>query len=592
MRIESVAAQNFKSYPEFFLDIPEPGLYLITGRNKADAKIGSNGAGKSTILDALSWCLTGKTTRGLGGPSVQPWNGDVDQVEVSVDIGGKVVSRARNPIEERVDGQLVSAGTLEAEYGKFLDVCLYPQFGESFLDLTPARKLEVFDALLNIPKWEERASTAKSEASKFSVHKASLIAKKGASEAWLEHSEERLRELGNAREHTSGEFAELTERLSELKRAWSGLNERKEVMERRMERDEEELGELKHEHQRLWGEEASVGKDWNAIAEDRKAVKKKITKLDIGLKGERAEEVCPVCYSKINPDPEYVSRLRKHYEEELAEIDKDELECEGKLEEIGVKLQAVSEKLKKAKERSDAQGSVMARIREEVDVNEKEGRLASKKLDDFLSREKEEAARREEIQKSVDGYEKEIKELDEQINDTEVKLHHADYWGQGFTFIRLMVIREAVDRLTVLTNKALEKLGLKGWEVRYEKEKVTKSGSKSRKLFAFVRSPAVKEEVPWGAWSGGEAQRLRIASYIAMNDLLSSCHELNPGVEFWDEPTRHLSGDGVDGLLDYLSVRAQSAERAIFVIDHHRLEYPFDAVYEVEKNSVGESLIS
>ena len=46
----------------------------MTGRNEAEPALERNGSGKSTVWDALTWCLFGKDARGLSAGNVANWN--------------------------------------------------------------------------------------------------------------------------------------------------------------------------------------------------------------------------------------------------------------------------------------------------------------------------------------------------------------------------------------------------------------------------------------------------------------------------------------------------------------------------------------
>lgn len=70
MKFIKSVIQNFLivGYIECRLD--DKGLVLIQGENRDDSSQDSNGAGKSTIADAISWCLYGITARGETGDAV------------------------------------------------------------------------------------------------------------------------------------------------------------------------------------------------------------------------------------------------------------------------------------------------------------------------------------------------------------------------------------------------------------------------------------------------------------------------------------------------------------------------------------------
>ncbi len=61
---------NFLVIGDAEVDLHNCGLTLIEGRNEDDESANSNGAGKSSLVDALCWCLYGVTGRGVSGDAV------------------------------------------------------------------------------------------------------------------------------------------------------------------------------------------------------------------------------------------------------------------------------------------------------------------------------------------------------------------------------------------------------------------------------------------------------------------------------------------------------------------------------------------
>lgn len=70
MKIERLRAQNFLTIGEADLRLDDRGLVLLQGVNLDDTSAKSNGAGKSSIADAVCWCLYGVTAREVTGDSV------------------------------------------------------------------------------------------------------------------------------------------------------------------------------------------------------------------------------------------------------------------------------------------------------------------------------------------------------------------------------------------------------------------------------------------------------------------------------------------------------------------------------------------
>src|SRR5689334_17606157 len=79
LTFEKVVIESFKTFvgePQtFVLAKSEPGLHFIKGINKDEPDLGSNGAAKSSIFDALGWCLYGRTPDGRRTPDIVPWSG-------------------------------------------------------------------------------------------------------------------------------------------------------------------------------------------------------------------------------------------------------------------------------------------------------------------------------------------------------------------------------------------------------------------------------------------------------------------------------------------------------------------------------------
>ena len=70
MKIVSVAIENFLAIRSAYVKLEDRGLVLIQGENLDDPSSESNGSGKSSIPDAICWAIYGKTARGVTGDAV------------------------------------------------------------------------------------------------------------------------------------------------------------------------------------------------------------------------------------------------------------------------------------------------------------------------------------------------------------------------------------------------------------------------------------------------------------------------------------------------------------------------------------------
>lgn len=70
MEFSMVGVRNFLTIGSATLQLSERGLHLIQGQNDDDGSASSNGAGKSSLTDAICWALYGVTARGVKGDAV------------------------------------------------------------------------------------------------------------------------------------------------------------------------------------------------------------------------------------------------------------------------------------------------------------------------------------------------------------------------------------------------------------------------------------------------------------------------------------------------------------------------------------------
>ncbi len=82
----TLSITNYQTIESLTLDLYNQGLIFLRG---------SNGAGKSSLIEAIYWCLTGKSLRGFTGDEVIRWNANHVRVSLEVFIGDKVYTIIR-----------------------------------------------------------------------------------------------------------------------------------------------------------------------------------------------------------------------------------------------------------------------------------------------------------------------------------------------------------------------------------------------------------------------------------------------------------------------------------------------------------------
>ncbi len=103
MKFESVELYNFKVFTGrqlFNFCHGLPGLHFITGKNLVDKNLDANGVGKSSLWDAISWVLYGRTLRGARASNVCSWqvgSGCEVTLKLVVDDKSNVIFRSWSP---------------------------------------------------------------------------------------------------------------------------------------------------------------------------------------------------------------------------------------------------------------------------------------------------------------------------------------------------------------------------------------------------------------------------------------------------------------------------------------------------------------
>lgn len=97
MKINSLEISNFLAIGEIDVRLDDRGLVLVEGENQDDTSQNSNGSGKSSFPDAISWCLFGVTARGETGDKIINRTAKKGtRVSIRIDDGGTMYQIARH----------------------------------------------------------------------------------------------------------------------------------------------------------------------------------------------------------------------------------------------------------------------------------------------------------------------------------------------------------------------------------------------------------------------------------------------------------------------------------------------------------------
>jgi DNA repair exonuclease SbcCD ATPase subunit len=621
MRIAQVNIQGFKSFTsDQLIRLKPPGLYLMTGENRAEPTLGANGSGKTSVWDAICWGLYGRTIRGVKGPSVCNWEeADTTKVEVHIDLTRektpkpvKVIrTQAPNTLNvshnvEKPDPQPITQEKLDdmlgMDWGQFTSCVMFGQFSQLFMDQTSAEKMNMLSQVLELDRWDEAADKASSSFKEVQKELSTCDTDMAGIQAACQTHEEHLAQLQvekaaveDQRKKKHAEYRagikQAEKEVAALQAKIDELNDTQAKAGKKLKKAEKVLEETITQRDELRAKVEETNQDISSHAATLKRLRKDYETLKANAGG-----FCPLCASELKDTD--VQAVGRKLNIEAGFLNREMAAFTAELQERTAAFDKADREAGVLTRGTSTLSRTIIDAKQEVRLVENELGILQRTilgLDALLKAPDQElgrlTAREEQIKATIAANQGKIKFLATRRLTLQAKASRFEWWAKtGFKELRLHLIDEAIIELQAYTNNALVALGMEGWRIHFAIEKPTAKGS-SFGFHAFVTSPTSKEPKPWESWSGGETQRLRLACAAGYGDMAASRLGVIPTIEVWDEPTQHLSPEGVDQLLWFLKERARSHGKQIWVVEHHSLQHgAFDGLAKVVKDHKGSHL--
>lgn len=620
LRLHQITLRNYRAYRgdhTVKLD-PPPGLYYVRGRNSlaADPEE-SNGAAKTTLFDAASWCLYDKTLDDeRPGASVEPWSGErPTEVELCFSRDGEFIRlrRGRNPrtlamARHSQEADDAGAEVFEFEecdqaavekafglgYEAFKCTVVLPQFGERFLDMRQEDQSALFTAMLGLDMWLE-ASDRSSELAR-SIEED--VATNTASAQTLAGQIVEIESSVARESQLSKEFdtqRQISVRAAEV--AAAELEAKASALVVTPPDDlpsEKDLEAIQVAVDELTLQADDVARTEADAADTVVSVGRSLAAAEGRLKAYGASPgECPECGQKVRAGR---FRTRIAADKELCESLKEGVRIA--VEEQARMRTLASDLAERLGPKSD--GLECGRKRLEDWCRDEDDR--SRKAEMFLVQVRAQRHHIEVLAAAKNRHDDTLVELRTRLEkvcvDVEaLSLESADlawqqevykYWTGAFREIRLNIIDSVLRALEETANRAAEELGLHGWRVEFGTEKTTSAGKTSRGFSALLFPPGSTEPVRWKSYCGGERQVWQLATRFAMSEVVLAHAGLSTNIEVLDEPSTHMSPVRVQHLLECLRERALRLGRCVWVVEHHVLEGEmFDGIIDVSNDEEG-----
>ena len=633
MKILNMLFTNYGSfYGEHTFTFADRGVALILGRNLDDPKSKSNGSGKSTVGDALEWCLFGEVPRGDSADSIvndEARKGCTVTVTVQDDDGKLLVVQRNRDVKGQKDGprvwlngeekttldgsktQEVIDGYLGLDRDVFRAAVLFAQTKEfTFADATDAERKEMLTKVLQLDELDHWASIVdeKLRAKETELHatrgklagtlqafdalQAHAVYAQQSAQSWASDHAQRLY---NAQQQAQAAMNEVQQRAASLP------PEAQMPGPVNVPKPEALLLVEGHIAEREAALRDAQGHLYAARAEYTR-----LKELHDAL-GTSTAGKCSQCGQTFK-SPEHLANERKALEGKLAVNIEHGKKCgaavadiEGVLRGLHASKADLDTKWMLKRDETNAaahaaKAAVVLRAQAELELNEAKKRaVAAGQAATAIAQEQNPwTAQVTQAQKTLDEAKPQIAQLEASIATMELDVAHLAFWKTGFGAkgLKSYVLDARLEEMSTEANRWVNLLtGGTVW-VRFETQKQVGSGSKKKlsetftvRVFRYNPDGTITER-NFRSWSGGEKHRIALGIDFGLARLVAQRARRRYDLLILDEIfQKSLDSSGKEAVAEMLSQLA-SEKSSILVIDHDQIfQGLFEETIVVEKKN-------
>lgn len=573
MHLLSVEISNFMPFGENLRwDIPQPESLMVLIKGEYVGKEKSNGAGKSSLFEAVYWALTGELVRRAKAAQVIRIGTKKCKVTVVFKNKGTQYEITRT----RIPNQPIVVTFLNMDTGE-----LYPCHTAAEGTQLIMEKLGLSPDLLAMVSFFGHGFITFSRMEPRT--RAELVAKIAKSDLWEQARVEalsRVKSLNAALDRFSGWEAESLRSIEtvheEIKVAEQELKDKEQQLSVERTRYEAELDQLYINIKALTSDRDNVQAtlDTNSVEHDKinilygeadrahsellgqiRGLRSQLKELTKGIKG----HICPTCGQTIKRTDTVTRTINKvtNQLETLGEADAELVKDINLLRQALEGLKGVITELKKTiqfcsdqrvgHERSSVE---VKHSIEALDLDTAKVGLVEKLV--YLSE--------TQLEKHVTS----LHEVRAKIDAAKDMLLVDTFWVTGFKILRLQSMERVVLYLEECINSVAMQLGLIADRVYMDvKAEIGGKGFKPEITLGIVRG---EDKLTFGQLSTGEIRCLDLACFLACGLWLQQSYGLDVDFKVWDEPLEGLDGDSKYKAFQLLKNLTSCSQK--FIIDH------------------------
>lgn len=619
-KFNKVILHNFLSFGDAEINLRDKGYCLIRGENKNPSdRASSNGSGKSTIISAISYCLTGQTIQGVKSniENIHTTGGAFVTLDFNVDNDHYIVTRYKNHQKYKTDLKIFKnnediSGKGITESSKILaqhlpeltsqllsSVILLGQgLPNSFTKNSPSGRKELLEQLTGSDfmiqdvkrRIGARLDKLNNDKRKFDDEILSANSKLDVYNNELQKTQDKIDnyvvvDYDLKIENTQKAIDEINSSISSLNQSINNLTQNKDELSKQINDNKVKLAIIENNIRDKYSTELSnfvsaISNKNNEIIMLRKDINQK----------DSIKDVCSLCGQKLigvtKPDTTLLKidlqnkmqEYNKLVDEETKLKDKIRQETNLQQEEITKQITIDEQELKNIINQINTTNVLLTNNSREISNLKIELQNLQNKKENSENELNNLKLHLDEINDNIKGLNEkllynnvELEKLQEHINivtkmDTLVK---RDFRGYLLSNIIDYVQRKSQEYCEYIFNSNELQIQLNGNDID-----IIFCGKEFESL------------------SGGEKQKVDVIIQFAIRDMMSKYLDFKSNILFLDEITDNLDSVGCEGLFNLVSNTLNDLE-SIFIISHHssELEIPLDNEIVVVKNMNGISEI-
>lgn len=592
--IRRIEIENFRSVQSKITINVKPGLYSIEGINN-DEKTSTNGAGKSSLISALYWCLTGNalTNEVLADDVINAKVGKNCKVSVLIESsqGDIKITRTRGDSEfgnnlflEIADQDLTchKVADTQARIAQLFKIpfellhstiMMTHDIKSAFSELTPQQRVQALESIRDYSVWDKVREEANKdikaynkEIQELNLKLSNMNGSKQTYEKMLASTEENYKVLVESFDETkinnkmlslTQENKSYTEEIASLE---SSLKELNKII------DESTDKSLQIKLNEITDTANNIKLTLQSTEYERKEKVKDIDIIDAWFKNDK----CPTCGHLLDRTEQEKSEKSSHREKlnkQLIQIDEKAKKLNDDIALKRKEWAQVNTQLKVSEQNLHQSRAKLSESNVKINDLKSKELANTRELAKFEAMKSTHSSQVDKLNNDIISYKKEIELIsageaiiNEQLKSLENKRQLSDY------FFKLLGSKGELRPYLLKQDIAYLNSCMQTYIHQFFENTEAELRLEGPNIEILINSSGIKKKVT--SLSGGEKKRLNIAIQLALYDLIQATSQVSFNVLWLDEIESELDQVGVNQLINIIEDKSNDAETVFWITNH------------------------